>query len=357
MDTGNVPPVTHHPHRARPDLQHYNTSVPRSPDHDPHPLPYPPSPYHVLPSSLTCAMPPGATSRASRLFSRLSLPPPPPPPKTLFRHARRRRLRLSGPALLATLMILFLITSELSVIDVISRLGLRRLLVRNRVLACRQPVRLGAAAGGWQLCLPSLWSIQGGLVYTVGIGRNIEWDKNMIALYDTEHHGWDPTPTALDFFRRHTPPAKFHFHRIGLGPHDGNLTLKLPYGNHDSYTVMAHPNEPQLGTVMEVPILTVRSMMRRMKHRHLAILKIDIEGAEFDVIDQWARANYRPPADQVLIEFHERYFWKQPGYRNMVPNAVQKMAALGFKLIVRTRLEYTFARREAIADDDGRQRR
>lgn len=189
-------------------------------------------------------------------------------------------------------------------------------------------------------------------MYSVGIGRDIGWDVRMMEQYDTVHHGWDPTPTALDFFRRRPVPKGFVFHRIGLGPHDGNLTLKLPYGNHHSYTIMAHPNDAQRGTVTKVPVLTVGSMMALMKHRHLAILKVDIEGAEFDVIDQWARANYRVPADQILVEFHERYFWKQPGYRNMVPNAVQKMETLGFKLVVRTRLEYTFARRDAIADDD-----
>lgn len=116
---------------------------------------------------------------------------------------------------------------------------------------------------------------------------------------------------------------------------------------------MAHPNDALKGTVTEVPILTMKSMLRKMNHGHLAILKMDLEGGEFDVIDEWARAGYRVPADQILIEFHERYFWKQPGYRNLVPNAVQKMAVLGFKLVVRTRLEYTFARVEAIADDDG----
>lgn len=102
--------------------------------------------------------------------------------------------------------------------------------------------------------------MQGGLAYAVDIRRNIEWDKGMIAKYDTFHHGWDPTPTALDFFRRKPPPRGFHFHRIGLGPYDGKLTLKQLYGSHDSYTIMAHPNELQRGTIMEVPILTVMSM-------------------------------------------------------------------------------------------------
>lgn len=104
--------------------------------------------------------------------------------------------------------------------------------------------------------------------------------------------------------------------------------------------------------LLDMPMLTVSSMMRRLGHQSLAILKLDIDGAEFDVIDQWAREGYRVPADQVLVDFHESVFWKRPGYRNLIPNAVMKMEGLGFRLIARTRVEYTFARVDAIRDDD-----
>lgn len=281
---------------------------------------------------------------------RLSFPPPPPslPLK------RRRLLHLTRSALLASFVIILLLSSELSFLDLFSQLGIRPILLRHRrVLTCARPARLGDANKGWQLCIPTRWSLQRAIVYSVGFGRDIAWDRRMIAKYATEHHGWDPSPTALEYIRKSPPPQGFVFHRIGMGPRDGNQTIKLPYGNHDSYTVMAHPNDALQGTVMEVPILTASSMMKRMGHTHLAILKMDIEGGEFDVIDEWARLGYRVPADQVLIEFHERYFWKRPGYRNLVPNAVQKMRGLGFKLVVRTKVEYTFARAEAIVDDDG----
>lgn len=171
----------------------------------------------------------------------------------------------------------------------------------------------------------------------------------MITAYATVHHGWDPTPTALDFTQKKEMPQSFHFHPVGLAATDGNLTLKLPTGNQDSYTVMEFRNSAQQGTVVDVPVLSLPSMLASLNHSRLAILKIDIEGAEFDVIDQWSAQRYTPPTDQLLIEFHERYFMHQSAWRNMVPDAIAKLDRLGFQLITRTKLEITFANRQAIA--------
>lgn len=222
--------------------------------------------------------------------------------------------------------------------------------VNKKKLDCANPIRLGDDYGGWQLCRPKNDSLQGKIVYTVGIGRNIKWDVAMIEKYGTVHHGWDPTPTASDFFSKFPVPAGFTFHKIGLGANDGNLTLKLPEGNMDSYTVMSYRKDAKEGTVITVPIFTVESMMRSLKHDHLAILKVDIEGAEFDVINEWEKSSLNISVDQVLIEFHERYFSHEPGYQSKVKGAILQMSHLGFDLIIRTNLECTFARRDVILE-------
>lgn len=206
-------------------------------------------------------------------------------------------------------------------------------------LDCTNTIRLGDAYGGWELCRPiPTNSLSGQLVYTIGIGRNIKWDIEMMATYHTIHHGWDPTPTAADHFSKHPIPDGFSFHRIGLGADDGNLTLKLPVGNGDSFTVMEYGQPAQKGTVTTVPILTVQSMLNLLGHSHLAILKIDIEGAEFDVIKKWGKLGYYPPADQVLIEFHQRYFKHEKHSSKLVAEAVQTMKELGFDMVSRTTL-------------------
>lgn len=207
----------------------------------------------------------------------------------------------------------------------------------GKCLNCSASVRLGDAYGGWSICQPSSPKIlRKALVYTVGVGRNLAWDEAMIARFGTVHHGWDPTPTALDFFSSRPVPAGFSFHPFGLAVRDGPTTLKLPHGNKDSYTVMQYEKPAQEGSIVTVDMLTLPSMMRKLGHNSIAILKIDIEGAEFGVVSDWHAKNYTIPADQVLIEFHARYFVHEPNAGNKVRHAEKQMKDLGFDLISRT---------------------
>lgn len=201
---------------------------------------------------------------------------------------------------------------------------------------CTKKRFLGDDYGGWTLCEPSTL-LRSQIVYTVGVGRNIEWDKAMIREFGTIHHGWDPTPTAIDFFQKKNPPDGFSFHEFGLGVRDGPVTVKLPEGNFDSYTIMGYAKKAKKGSINTIEVRTVESMMKMLHHNHLAILKMDIEGAEFDVIDEWVRSAYKVPADQVLIEFHGRYFGKNERDK-LVPKAVDNMKRLGFDVFHRARL-------------------
>lgn len=201
-------------------------------------------------------------------------------------------------------------------------------------LDCENLVSRGDAYGGWTMCTP-LYSLKDQLVYTIGVGRNIKWDEAIMQEFHTIHHGWDPTPTAQDFFSKRSIPSQFYFHNVGLAAYDGSIRLKLPEGNADSYTVMQQKGIAKKGTEGVYPVLTLQSMMRHNHHDHLAILKIDVEGAEFEVIKLWHQKNAEIAADQVLIEFHGRYF---DSGANMVREAVKQMAELGFMLVHRTNL-------------------
>lgn len=118
-------------------------------------------------------------------------------------------------------------------------------------------------------------------------------------------------------------------------------------GNIDSYTILKYDKETQDGKVVSIPVLTLDSMLRKNGHleRELAVLKIDVEGVEFDVIADWARRSYQPPAKQILFEFHERYF-KAPESKTLVPTAVAQMSNLGFELLFKDHWEFTFFRRD-----------
>jgi hypothetical protein len=48
-----------------------------------------------------------------------------------------------------------------------------------------------------------------------------------------------------------------------------------------------------------------RDIINQLGHKHIDILKIDIEGAEYDVIEDILNAKIS--INQILIEFHDRY--------------------------------------------------
>lgn len=209
----------------------------------------------------------------------------------------------------------------------------------EKYLNCSDFIKFGDNYGGWTICRPmnsSFHMLQGAIVYSVGIGRNIQWDEGMLQFFGTVHHGWDPTPTASDYFSKRSVPERFYFHRYGLAATDGQVILKLPFGNKDSYTVMEHRANAQTGTITSLPMLSLKSMMRTLGHSWLAILKMDIEGAEFDVIDSWYTSGFEIPADQVLVEFHDRYFKHQQDYKRKVPDAIRKMSRMNFTLSTST---------------------
>lgn len=167
----------------------------------------------------------------------------------------------------------------------------------------------------------------------------------MIAKYGTIHHGWDPTPTAEDFFNKKAPPAGFVFHKYGLGVKDGVTEVKLPVGHGDSWTISEYTKPAQKNKVVPIEIRRMETLLKLGGHEEIAILKIDIEGAEFEVIRDWKAKKYSPPTHQILIEFHERYFKDtNRRWKSLVADAVEEMKSIGFALVHHKSHEYTFVR-------------
>lgn len=206
---------------------------------------------------------------------------------------------------------------------------------RRPVPICTKKRYLGDKNCGWVTCETSPpESLRGGIVYTIGMDGNINWEKEMIREYGTVHHGWDPAPRAKQFATSTRLPDHFSFHPFGLGVEDGSAMVKLPTGHIDSNKTMTYKTPLQQGKVLEIPTLTLESMMRILGHEHLAILKIDVEGGEFDILAKWIREQYEIRADQVLIEFHERFF----GNGKMLSTAIHQMKTLGFNVFNQTKL-------------------
>jgi FkbM family methyltransferase len=200
---------------------------------------------------------------------------------------------------------------------------------------------LGSSYGGWAVILDALHPDS--IVYSVGVGEDISFDLALIDRVGCAVHAFDPTPIAVDWIARQALPSRLLFHPVGLGALDEEVEFQIPpiQGWH-SYSLTAEPNAAQRGTV-SCPIRKLTTLMSDFGHLHLDLLKMDIEGFEYPVIDDLALSQVRP--SQLLVEFHHLLYTHT---HQQTRDAVAKVLALGYDLFWVSDLgrEYGFRKRD-----------
>lgn len=182
--------------------------------------------------------------------------------------------------------------------------------------------RLGSEYGGWWLDTRSLNADS--VVYSFGVGDDASFDLALIQRWGMVVHAFDPTPRSLQWVQAQTMPVEFQFHSWGLADYDGVAQFRPPEDEHHvSFTMTnSFSSDSVTGEVCQLS-----TIMRRLGHTHIDILKMDIEGAEYGVLDVLSRSPV--PINQLLIEFHHRFpgvGWRQTA------TALRKLFTLGFNV-------------------------
>lgn len=201
--------------------------------------------------------------------------------------------------------------------------------LRGRELWLRPEIRcrklsLGQGGGQWCVCPEAIR--HGGVAYTVGVGEDISFDLELVGRCGLEVHAFDPTPLSAQWLARQTTPEQFHFHPWGLAGYDGQAEFSLPLSHGVSFTTLK-AIQSKMSARGEVRRL--KSIMDTLGHERLEILKMDIEGAEYEVIpDIVDLANQ---IGQVLIEFHHRLLPVSNGLQR-TKQALEALGRAGFRI-------------------------
>jgi len=160
--------------------------------------------------------------------------------------------------------------------------------------------------GGWWFTPERL--NEDSIVYSLGVGDEIDFDLSIIDKYGVTVHGFDPTPSSIDMLNAADLPDRFHFHPWAVTAEDGSLKfyprLKKDGSKSDvMYTMIAE--EETVDDVIEVPAYSLSTIAQKLGHQHIDLLKMDIEGAEYEVLDGLLASPNKPT--QLLVEFHHRF--------------------------------------------------
>jgi len=194
--------------------------------------------------------------------------------------------------------------------------------------------------GGWKVPMDRVNGRVG--VIDAGVGEDLSFSEDLIRHYNAHVVALDPTPKAAHYAHSRDNPA-IDFVNHGLAPEDGKAIFYLPSNrNHVSGSLTAEGHLK--GGEIEVELSSLSTAISRLPKRDTLIVKMDIEGAEFDLLDSADFRHCAREIDILCIEFHHR--WPHFG-ADRLRQAVKALDALGFSCVWRnaeTNEEFTFAR-------------
>lgn len=141
------------------------------------------------------------------------------------------------------------------------------------------------------------------VVYSFGIGTDVSFDVSLIDKYKLKVFAFDPTPRSLDWLKTQKLPDKFSYYDFGIASFDGEASFFSPQ-NPDNVSYSMEKNTFVSSDSVEVEVHRLKTIMNLLGHSKIDILKMDIEGTEYDVISDIMKSNIL--IGQLLIEFHHR---------------------------------------------------
>ena len=144
------------------------------------------------------------------------------------------------------------------------------------------------------------------VVYSFGVGDDVDFDLAIQNFSGCKVFCFDPTIDG-SIFTSEKRNKKLEFYPWAIADSDGEVTLyeRLKSDGMASGMFTVDRNSSVSGNSINVPAFTLRSIMKKLGHTKIDLIKLDVEGAEFAVLESMLGNGLLP--EQILVEFHHRF--------------------------------------------------
>lgn len=195
------------------------------------------------------------------------------------------------------------------------------------------PSRKIGSSDSW-VCIPELLN-SNSFIVSGGVGNSISFEEELSTLTDCVVHCFDPSPTAVSTIAKINSHL-IDFNALGLSDACSEIRFSKP----------ANPLEGSfrnsVGKSDDVVFRCVSpsAILSQWNRHEFDLLKIDIEGFEYPVIDHLLSSKII--ARQLLVEFHVK---RQIGCKQnsfSILKYLIKLRSCGYRLINATQTDFSF---------------
>lgn len=228
-----------------------------------------------------------------------------------------------------------------------------------KVQSIHQFEKLGTEIDGWYIPLGFL--NENSVCYCAGAGEDISFDIELVKKFNCDVFIFDPTPRAIEHFATLKKViltggkmpisnridifyelsskliGKLHYFNYGIWSE--NKIMKFFEPRKKAYVSHSITNIQNTEEYFEAQCKTIESIMRELGHNKIDLLKLDIEGAECEVIDFILRKNISIKI--LCVEFDELSIRGWNSFKK-IRRSINSLLKSGFILSKTDGQNYTF---------------
>jgi FkbM family methyltransferase len=193
--------------------------------------------------------------------------------------------------------------------------------------------RLGSRYGGYVVPLNLVdekW-----ICYSGGLGEDISFELELIARRRCHVYGFDPVPQSASYVTATVDGNdRFRFFPVGLWSTDSTAEFFVPADpEHVSHSIS---NLQGTNDSITAKCRSLRSLMEELGHPRIDLLKLDVEGAEYEVLEPVFVGDLS--CRVLCVDFH-----KVTSLGHMV-DSVNRLRGVGYVPVHVFRTDVTFVR-------------
>jgi FkbM family methyltransferase len=187
----------------------------------------------------------------------------------------------------------------------------------------------------WHICTDG-WPGREIVVYSGGVGKDISTELELLDAFSCRVFIYDPSPTGQETMRNsRNQHERLTYEPLGLAGRAGAQVFSQPQHAEEG----SFRKQTSEENAIHFACVRLSEQASQHGHREIDLVKLDIEGFEYEVLDDLLHSGI--VVHQLCVEFHHFL----PGHTaRQTSRAVSMLRGAGFRIVYKRGADFTFLR-------------